>query len=42
MTDCKPYLIQKLCVSLVTRMHEEKRRKITVADVEAVGRPAEA
>jgi tetratricopeptide (TPR) repeat protein len=41
-TGCKPYLIQKLCVSLVNRMHDEKRRRITLADVEALGRPAEA
>lgn len=41
-TSCKPYLIQKLCVSLVNRMHDEKRRRITLADVEAVGRPPEA
>jgi tetratricopeptide (TPR) repeat protein len=40
-TDCKPYLIQKLCVELVNRMHDEKRRLIRVADVEALGRPAE-
>ncbi len=41
LTDCKPYLIQKLCVSLVGRLHEEGRRRITVADVAAVGRPRE-
>jgi len=35
-TDCKPYLIQKLCVSLVNRLHEQGRRRITLADVEAV------
>ena len=40
-TDCKPYLIQKLCVALVNRLHDEKRREITLADVEAIGRPAE-
>jgi hypothetical protein len=40
-TDCKPYLIQKLCIALVNRMHDEKRRLIRVADVEAIGRPAE-
>ncbi|MGI9248511.1 MAG: ATP-binding protein [Woeseiaceae bacterium] len=38
MTGGKPYLIQKLCISLVTRIHEQHRRKITIADVEAVGR----
>jgi tetratricopeptide (TPR) repeat protein len=30
----KPYLIQKLCVSVVNRMHEQGRRRITMADVE--------
>ncbi len=34
---CRPYLIQKLCVALVNRAHDEKRRRITLADVEAVG-----
>ena len=42
LTDCKPYLIQKLCVALINRLHEERRRRITVADVEAIGRPKEA
>ena len=42
MTDCKPYLIQKLCISLVNRLHEQNRRTITLADVEAVGRPEAA
>jgi hypothetical protein len=41
LTGGKPYLIQKLCISLVTRLHEQHRRKITIADVEAVGRPNE-
>ncbi len=40
-TDCKPYLIQKLCVALVNRLHEEGRRCITVSDVDAIGRPPE-
>jgi len=39
LTDCKPYLIQKLCIAVVNQLHEEGRRRITVADVEAVGRP---
>jgi tetratricopeptide (TPR) repeat protein len=42
LTDGRPYLIQKLCVSLVNRLHEDNRRIITVADVEALGRPKEA
>jgi len=36
LTECRPYLIQKLCVALVTRLHEQHRRKFTVADVDAV------
>lgn len=36
-TDGKPYLIQKVCIALVTRLHEQHRRRITMADVEAVG-----
>jgi len=42
LTAGKPYLIQRLCISLVTRLHEQHRRKITIADVEAVGRPEAA
>jgi len=40
-TNCKPYLIQKLCVALVNRMHDQRRSRITVADVDAIGRPLE-
>ncbi len=36
LTGGRPYLIQKLCVALVTRLHEQRRRKMTVADVDAV------
>lgn len=36
-TEAKPYLIQRICVALVNRLHEENRRTITVADLEAVG-----
>jgi len=36
LTAGKPYLIQKLCVSLVTRLHNQNRRRITIADVEAI------
>jgi len=32
----KPYLIQKICIALVTRLHEQRRRTITIADVDAV------
>ena len=41
-TDCKPYLIQKHCAALINRLHEEKRRTVTIADVDAIGRPEEA
>jgi hypothetical protein len=37
----RPYLIQKLCMALVNRVHDEGRRRITMADVEAVGAPME-
>jgi hypothetical protein len=41
LADSKPYLIQKLCVSLVNRLHQERRRIITKSDVDAMGPPAE-
>lgn len=37
-THAKPYLIQRLCTSLVDRMHEESRRRVTLEDVEAAAR----
>lgn len=40
LTAGKPYLIQKLCVALVSRMHQQGRRRITLQDVEAVAGPA--
>lgn len=40
-TNCRPYLIQKACVALVNRLHEEGRRRITIADVDAIERPEE-
>lgn len=40
-TECRPYLIQKMCISLINRMHEEHRRMVTLADVDSVGRPKE-
>lgn len=36
LTAGKPYLIQKLCVSLVTRLYAQHRSRITVADVDEV------
>ena len=36
-TGRKPYRMQRLCIALVNRLHEEGRRTITVADVDAVG-----
>ncbi len=41
LSDCKPYLIQRMCVALVGRLHDEKRRRVTLADVDSVGRPSE-
>lgn len=41
-TDCKPYLIQKLCTALVSRLYEEGRKQITLADVEALSQSREA
>ncbi len=41
-TGGRPYLIQKLCIALVNRMHETHRRRIVLDDVDAVGRPDEA
>jgi AAA+ ATPase superfamily predicted ATPase len=35
-TDCKPYLIQRVCSALVDRLHDEKRREFTLKDVEIV------
>jgi tetratricopeptide (TPR) repeat protein len=42
LTEGRPYLIQKLCVSLINRLHEDNRRTVTLDDVEAVGRPEES
>jgi tetratricopeptide (TPR) repeat protein len=36
LTAGKPYLIQKMCIALVTRLHAQQRRKITMADVDAI------
>jgi len=36
LTDRKPYHVQRLCVALVNRMHEQGRREISTADVDAV------
>jgi tetratricopeptide (TPR) repeat protein len=36
LTDCKPYLIQRTCISLVSRLHDEGRRTITLADIDAI------
>ncbi|MEM7350371.1 MAG: ATP-binding protein [Acidobacteriota bacterium] len=41
-TDGKPYLIQKLCIALVNRLYEQGRRAMTLADLEAIGRPEDA
>ena len=36
LTDSKPYHVQRLCVALVNRLHEQGRRDITIVDVDAV------
>jgi len=41
-TDCKPYLIQKYCIALVNRLHEQSRRTITIADVDAIAASKES
>jgi len=38
LSQCKPYLIQKLCIAVVQQAHAHKRSAITSADVEAVRR----
>ncbi len=35
-SECKPYIIQRICINAIHRIIEDKRRKVTVADVEAV------
>jgi len=42
LTESKPYSIQRFCIALVNRLHEQNRRTITTADVEAVGRAKQA
>jgi hypothetical protein len=37
LTGGRPYRIQRLCMKLVSRAYELKRREISVADVEAIG-----
>lgn len=36
LTQCRPYLIQRLCMSIVSRLYEQKRRRISLEDVRAV------
>ena len=36
LTGSRPYLIQKVCIALVNRLHEQNRRNATLADIEAV------
>ena len=42
LTGGRPYLIQKLCIALITRLHEQHRRSISLTDVEAVSSAANA
>jgi len=37
LTSGKPNLIQKSCIALVFRLHEDNRRTITLGDVDALG-----
>jgi len=41
-TGGRPYLIQKICIALVNRLHEANRRTIGLDDVDAVDRSDEA
>lgn len=41
-TGCRPYRIQKLCMNLVNRLYERGDRKISLADVDAIGSPEES
>ena len=41
LTDCKPFRIQKICVALVNRLYEKKRKKISLEDVASVKGVAE-
>ena len=38
-TDCKPYLIQKLCVAMVNRAHARNSRRILMSDIDADRQP---
>ncbi len=40
LTGGRPYLIQKLCIALITRLHEQQRKRISLADVDAVSSEA--
>ncbi|MFQ5824542.1 MAG: ATP-binding protein [bacterium] len=35
-SQCKPYIIQRFCINAINRIIEEKRRRVTAEDVEAV------
>jgi len=39
MTGGRPYLVQRLCISLVNHAYDRGRRVITLADIDAVGLP---
>jgi hypothetical protein len=40
LTAGRPYLIQKICISLISRLHEQRRRSISIDDVRAVANMA--
>jgi len=37
-SECKPYTIQRYCVNAINRIIEQKRRRVTAGDVEAVAK----
>ncbi|MEJ2289412.1 MAG: hypothetical protein P8Y02_12380, partial [Deinococcales bacterium] len=41
LTQRKPNANQRFCIALVNSLHEQKRRTITLSDVDAVGGAAE-
>ena len=37
-SECTPYTIQRYCVNAINRIIEQKRRRVTAGDVEAVAK----
>jgi len=36
LSGCQPYVIQRFCINVINRIIEDKRRRVSVADVEAI------